>query len=111
MMGHYLTNGAPAWAITAWVDDNFVYTQIPSTKGEPPYIQKYPLTSTGLGEALALMREIYRERHPPGKGRDFISRTATKIAPQVKGRPAKPLLGTPEQREATRQILKKLGIL
>jgi len=113
MMGHYATSAAPAWAIVTWVDDNFVYTQIPSTRGAAPFIQKYPLTSTGLGEALSLMREIYREQNPPGKGYDFLSRTrpATLIAPQQKGKKGKPLAGTQEQRDKAAAILRKMGIL
>lgn len=109
-MGHYLTTAAPAWAIVTWVDDNWVYTQIPSTKGEPPFIQKYPLTSTGLGSALALMREIHREQNPPGLGHAFTfeGRKPRKIP--AKGKAKQPV-GTPEQRELARRVLKKLGIL
>jgi len=110
-MGHYLTSGAPPWAITAWADDNFVYTQLPSKDGQAPLIQKYPLDSTGLGQALSMMREIHREMNPPGKGLEFASRVTVKITPQRKGRKARPLRGTEAQREMARQILKKQGIL
>ena len=111
MMGHYLTNGAPAWAIVAWADDNFVYTQLPSKDGQAPLIQKYPLDSTGLGQALSMMREIHREMNPPGKGLEFVSRTTVKITPQRKGHKARPLKGTEQQRQTAREILKKMGIL
>ena len=101
-MAHYSTTGAPAWAITTWVDDNFVYTQIPAKDGGAPLIQKYPLTFEGLSASLSLMRAIHHERRPVGPMLPFSGRK-----PKVVGQ----TLGTESQREAARQVLKRLKLI
>jgi hypothetical protein len=48
----------PRWAVTAWVDHNNVFVEIP-IKDQSPFIAKFPLTPAGLGEALAKMRNYH----------------------------------------------------
>lgn len=89
----------PAWAITAWIDDSFVYTEVPAISG-PPLIQKYELCDAGLSKALAFMRDLHR-KHQPAGGSYTITQQAkikTKAEPSV------------DQRAKASAILKRMKI-
>lgn len=94
------TSFRPAWALCVWVDNNNLFTELPAISG-PPLIQKYPLTSTGLSSAIAMMREIHRAMQPAGG-------TYKALAEPRITRP-KPI-GTSAQREKAAGILKKMGL-
>lgn len=90
----------PAWALTMWADDSFIYTEIPAKSG-PPLIQKYELCEGGLSKALAFMRDFHRKHQP--KGGDYkitLQAKITRPAPQA----------TDASREKAREILRKLKI-
>lgn len=55
----------PVWAVTAWVDDNNVFVELPTTDA-PNYIMKFDLTEAGLSKALKLMRDTHRKAQPTG---------------------------------------------
>lgn len=94
------TSFRPAWALVTWVDSNNLFTELPAISG-PPLIQKYPLTATGLGEAISLMREIHRAMQPAGG--TYKALTEPHIT-----RPK--ALGTDKQRADAAAILKKMGL-
>lgn len=54
----------PRHAVHAWVDERNVYIAIPM-KGKAPFIDRYPLTKEGLGEALAKMRDYHTVKAAP----------------------------------------------
>ena len=90
----------PPWALTCWVDDNFIYSEVPCANG-PPLIQKYPLTEGGLSHALNFLRTFHRKHQPTGG--DY------KITLQANIKRAKPE-GNEAQRAKAREILRKLNI-
>lgn len=55
----------PPWAVTCWVDNGAVYTEVPALTG-PPLIQKYDLCDSGLNKALSFMRDLHRKHQPLG---------------------------------------------
>lgn len=57
-------NFLPRHAVHAWVDERSVYIAIPM-KGKAPFIDRYPLTAAGLGEALAKMRNYHTAAPAP----------------------------------------------
>lgn len=91
----------PAWAVTCWVDDYNVYTEIACSSG-PPFIQSYPLTEGGLSKALAFMRNAYRKHEPKG-GAYPILQQANISKPTIQA-------FEPEARKRAQEILKKLRI-
>ena len=64
MSANFATSGKPTWAVTAWVDHNNVFIEIP-VKDQAPWIDKFPLTAAGLGEALSKMRSYHTVQAGP----------------------------------------------
>lgn len=58
------TFAPPRHAVHAWVDENNIFLAIPM-KGKAPFIDRYPLTAAGLGEALAKMRNYHTKQAGP----------------------------------------------
>lgn len=94
-------SGHPAWAITCWVDDHAVYTEVPCKSG-PPLIQKYSLSESGLAKALAFLRLMHKEARPAGS-----SYTIGQQANITKPRTQSPA----EARERALVVLRKAGII
>lgn len=99
-MTTFSSTGRPAWAVTMWADDNFVYMELPVKDG-PPYITKHSYSEGALGKALGMMRDIHRKMNPPGG--DFV----IPKHPRIKASP----VGTAEQRQKAHEILKKMKII
>ncbi len=58
-------NPIPRHAVSMWADERNAFMAIPM-KGKAPFITRFPLTSVGLGEALAKMRNYHtRSAGPP----------------------------------------------
>lgn len=91
----------PVWAVTAWVDDNFVFVELPTTDA-PNYIMKFDLTEAGLSKALKLMRDTHRKAQPTG---GYYKLPDQPIVRKV----AKPSQFTDDQRAKARATLKRLG--
>lgn len=87
----------PAWAVTAWADDNAIYIELPSIHG--PCVLRYPFSESGLSKALHLMSSQHKKLNSP-----------IYQAPGVN--PAyKPQGGFSEQqRERAREVLRRLKI-
>jgi len=47
-------SAAPPYAVLMWASDREIYVEVPSASG--PCVLRFPLTSIGLGKALALLR-------------------------------------------------------
>lgn len=58
-------NPIPRHAVHAWMDEVRIYIAIP-IKGKAPFIDAFPNTTEGLGEALRKMRNYHtRQAAPP----------------------------------------------
>lgn len=62
-MAEIAPTGRPAWAVTAWTDDNNIFIELSGQHG--PYITKYPLSEGGLSKALYLMRSCHKKQSSP----------------------------------------------
>lgn len=109
MSAYFSSTGRPAWAITAWVDDSYVYTELPVKDG-PPLIQKYAFSEAGLSKALGLMRNLHRKLSDPTVGQPQLQ-----PHPNVKHKRTlyrgKPIEVSSEQRDMVHALLKKNGII
>ena len=94
----YATSARPHWAVTAWVDANNVFIEIP-IKDKPPFIAKFPRTPSGLAEALAKMMAYH----------------VLEAGPAVYEIPPRPVLAesslTTNRKAMARAILRKHGII
>jgi len=97
----------PPWAVTMWVSDQHIFAEVPMSGGQaPPYIAKFPLTSTGLGVALNCLKQIH-----DGLGHLRYEPPQVKVARKTK-RTAKPKVElSPEQNDRIKSILKKKGLI
>jgi hypothetical protein len=77
--------------------------EIPSKTGFP-YVDKFDLTSDGLGRALNLLRQRHFEL--PASQKNY---TCPPIEPTLKN--GKPPIQTTAQREVALAVLRKLGIV
>lgn len=93
------SSARPAWAVTAWTDNNAVYIELPSKTGVP-YIQKFALSDGGLSKALSLMRSLHRTIEPLGGDYQIPLNPGIKKAQTF----------SEDSRKATREILKRLKI-
>ena len=96
-------SGRPAWAVAAWVDEAWVYIELPCADA-PPYIVKFNLSEGGLSKALTLMRDARKKAEPAPIA------SSTWKHPKLSTLPAKDKF-TDEQRNAARVVLRKMGIL
>lgn len=98
MSAEYASSAKPRWAVTAWVDANNVFIEIP-IKDKPPFISKYPLTTDGLSLALNQMKKFHTiEAGPP----QFV------IPPRVAANNSK---YSDDTRSKALAVLRKHGIL
>ena len=102
-MSATVTTFRPPWAVTCWVDDAYVYVEMP---GEPiPYIQRHALTEAGFAKALNSLRAVHREyatKAPPGRAKYVMPK------PKVT-RPKGKDDFTAEQRLRALALVKKMG--
>lgn len=95
MSAEFATSGKPRWSVIAWVDHNNVFIEIP-INGKAPWIDKFPLTAAGLGEALAKMRSYH----------------TIESGPAIYSAPPRPTpKAQPRTNEIALAILRKHGIL
>jgi hypothetical protein len=112
MMGTFDPNYIPAHAVTMWATENDIFVALPMTTGGVPYIARYPKSSGGLAQALAVLCARQPEVPKPSTATP-ANYTQTLRQPQVKlDRHHERLKAetTEAQREAARQVLAKLGL-
>lgn len=102
-MTTYDHTARPAWAVTAWCDDRFIYIELPVKDG-PPYIQKFSLTEGGLSKALHMMRDA-RAKHPVAPHYSFL---ALDSHPKIV---KKKSIVSQEQRDRATAVLRRLKML
>lgn len=90
---------APSYAVRCWMDDNNVYSEVPSVNG--PCVLKFPITEGGLAKCLALLGA----RHSvEGAGQTYVHRPALNKKLMAAGVTVKDM----DNAEAT---LRKLGVI
>ena len=102
-MAKGLARAAPPHAILCWLDDRYVYIEIPSKTGSP-YVDKFPLCEAGLSKALNLLRTRYEEL--PSSMKNY---TVPPIEPTLRN--GKTPIQTTAQRDAALAVLRKLNLL
>jgi len=98
------SSARPLWAITVWCDNTHIFTELPSVNGGAPYIQKYALTEGGLSKAISLMRDLYAKHQPLGGDYTIPLNPLIKHAQGINN-------FSPDQRQAARDILRKLKVI
>jgi hypothetical protein len=91
-------SAAPAYAVLMWADERNIYAQLPSQNG--PYVACFPRSEGGLGAALRELGAMWVEH----SGQPYLR-------PEL---PSKELARqglTQNDREACRDVLKKLGVI
>lgn len=98
-----LSSAAPPHALLCWLDDRYVYVEIPSSTGSP-FVDKFPLCEAGLSKALNLLRLRYDEL--PSSMKNY---TMPSIEPSMKN--GKPPIQTGKQRDQALAVLRKMGLV
>lgn len=94
----YALSAKPRWAVTAWVDHNNVFVELP-VRDQAPFIMKFHKTPEGLREALQKMMDYHvAEAGPP------VYQVPPRIAPN------EPVLIT-NRKAMVRSILRQRGII
>jgi hypothetical protein len=105
-MSATITAFRPPWAITCWVDDNYVYVEMP---GQPiPYIQRHSLTEAGFSKALNALRTVHREHGSRKGGHVKYAMPKPKVTTPRTKRGKDDF--SPEQRMNALAVLKKMGL-
>lgn len=113
MSDHVLTTARPKGCAIAWATKTEIFVEIPSANPDhPPYIARYRKTAQGLAAAL----NILIEHEEPVLRQVPASHPAVLTAKRTTGGEAKPQKlragwASEEQREATRFLLKRRGII
>jgi hypothetical protein len=105
-MSATVTTFKPPWALTCWIDDRYVYVELP---GAMPYIERFALCDAGLSKALNILRSRRREyAGPPEKAPYVPNKPATRYV--HRGRATRDAFDE-DQRDRARAVLKALGPL
>jgi len=94
---------APSHAMLCWLDDSYIYVELPTTFGQP-YVEKFELCDNGLHKALNLLRNRYMEL--PSAMKNY-----TIPPPPISTKNGKPPIQTDAQRDHALSVLRKLGIV
>jgi hypothetical protein len=106
------TNPIPPYAVTCWEGEHDIFVALPMTTGGIPYIMRFPRNEGGLSQALAVLSKRKREVLAPTTDQP-ANYTVPKHQPQVKLSKSQEKLfaeTTPEQREAARALIERLGL-
>lgn len=110
-MGHLDPSPIPPYAVTMWRDDRHIYVALPMTAGGIPYITRFALSEGGLSAALEVLRKRKHEVLSPTEAQALYAPPTDQPQVKVSKFREKFLSETsPEQREAARLLLVKLGI-
>jgi hypothetical protein len=91
-------SAAPAHAVLVWADERNVYAQLPSQNA--PYVACFPFTEGGLSAVLKHLGAMHIEH----SGEPYLR-------PIVPTQEMKKLGLTQNDREAARDVLKKIGVI
>ena len=91
-------SAAPAYAVLVWADERNVYAQLPSVNA--PYVAAFPRSEGGLSAVLHHLGAMHVEH----SGEPYLR-------PPVPTPEMRRLGLTSNDREAARDVLKKLGII
>lgn len=101
MSASYAKSAAPPYAILIWADELNIYAQLPSING--PYVAMFKRSEGGLSSALHQLGAMHVEHAEPHYTRPDLP---PKVAPAKRG-----LAVSENDREAARDVLKKLGVI
>jgi len=98
MSGSKAKSAAPPYAVLCWADEMNIYMQLPSVNG--PYVARFARSEGGLSAGLHHMGALHIEH----SGVPFHRAEIPPKALTVKGL-------TQNDREAARDVLKKIGVI
>ncbi|SRR6266849_3362305 len=91
-------SAAPPYAVLTWADEMNIYMQLPSVNG--PYVARFARSEGGLSTGLHHMGALHIEHSgEPFHRAEIPSKALAKLAI------------TQNDREAARDVLKKLGVI
>lgn len=103
-----LSTARPPSAAIAWATPDALFVEIPCKNGGPPYIIREKLTIQGLAAALNV---LIKNNDPMPRVVDQSAHPAVKvIKPEVTAKARAPWADD-KQREDTRKVLRKMGLI
>ena len=109
-MTHGAPEAKPAYAVTMWSDDNWIYVELP-VSDSIPYICKFAFTEGGLSKALHVLRTARTKALPSSfslSDKAPSGHIARITHPRIKKPPPK---STEQQRANAKEVLKRLKLL
>lgn len=110
---HVLRTARPPKAVIAWATADAIFFEVPHKEGGPPFVVRERRSLEGLARALNVMIEHAEAplRRDPNEGNGSIQKLPIGVANAVTGKPVKQTAtwATDEQRERTRELLRKMG--
>lgn len=105
------TSFAPSYAISVWADSKNVFIEVPG-KGASPLVMKFDNSTVGLAKALEFANARFKAEQPKGGYYPMPVIQATgKASPGVKRSAPAAVSATSEQKDAARDVLRKLGMI
>lgn len=98
-----LSSAAPPHALLCWLDDRYIYVEIPTTMSRP-FVDKFELCEAGLSKALNMLRTRYEEL--PSSMKNYV---APPVEPSLRN--GKPPIQTSAQRDQALAVLRKMGLV
>src|ERR1041385_3603618 len=104
MTDTFATSARPRGCAIAWATKDSLYAEIPCRDNGPPFIIRERKTAEGLARILNVLVE-HDDRQP-----NLTPATHHKVTKVPKGATSRASWATDDQREATRNILARMGI-
>jgi len=102
----------PPWAFSLWCDQDYIYAELPAIGGHSVHTVKVSNNVVGLKKLLALAKFRDADSKLGQKGEPTQSQIEkVDYDPSMVRRPKEKIKFTPQQRIATRDILRKLGMI
>lgn len=101
----------PPWAFDIWCDANHIFAELPAINGSRSHIVKVENNTKGLAKMLYLAKSRNIESKIGSKGEPTQSQIEKiDYDPAMVRKVGKPKF-TPDQKLATKQLLRKMGLL
>lgn len=102
----------PPWAFSVWTDSDHIFAELPAINGHSIHTVKVPNDKVGLNKLLVLARSRNAKSQLGDKGEPTQAQIEkVTYDPAMVRRVKEKIKFTPEQRIATRDILRKMGMI
>jgi hypothetical protein len=102
----------PPWAFSIWCNSDHIFAELPAINGTKTHTVKLPNDGTGLRKLLVLVKARNATSRIGEKG-DPTQHQIEKVTydPSMVRKVRQKIAFTPQQRIATRDILRKMGMI